>query len=71
VLQRLNTSREINRLRNVGTIERAFQLAKSGTCHDIGDIRLQLEKEGYPGVPQHLSGPLIKKQLSALMPPRT
>ena len=58
-------------MRDVGTVERAFQLAKGGTCHDIGDIRLQLEKEGYLGVPQHLSGPVIRKQLLALMPPRT
>ncbi|GAC1580558.1 MAG: hypothetical protein NVS3B5_14260 [Sphingomicrobium sp.] len=58
-------------MRDVGTVERAFQLAKSETCHDVDEIRRQLEKEGYPPVPQHLSGPTIKKQLSAVMPPRT
>ena len=62
---------KIRAMRDVGTVERAFQLAKSGTCHDMDDIRRQLDNEGYPGVPQHLSGPLIKKQLSALMSPRT
>ena len=58
-------------MREIGTVERAFQLARSGTCYDIDDIRRQLEKEGYPGVPQHLSGPTIRKQLLALIPPHT
>ena len=56
-------------MRDVGTVERAFELAKSGTCHDIADIRRQLEKEGYSGVPQHLSGLLIRKQLATLLLP--
>lgn len=58
-------------MHDVGTVERAFQLAKGGTCHDIDDIRRQLDKEGYPRVAEHLSGPAIKKQLLALLPPRT
>jgi hypothetical protein len=58
-------------MRDVGTVERAFQLTKSGTCHDIEDIRRQLDKEGYPGASAHLSGPAIKKQLLALIQPAT
>jgi hypothetical protein len=61
---------EMHRVKDVGIVERAFQLAKSGTCHNMSDVRLQLENEGYPSVRQHMSGPTIKKQLLALMSPR-
>jgi len=32
---------------NVNRIERAFELARSGQCVTLNDIRLQLEVEGY------------------------
>jgi hypothetical protein len=32
---------------NVNTIERAFELARSGTCETINDIRAHLNAEGY------------------------
>ena len=57
-------------MEDVGIVERAFQLAKSGTCHDMFDLRGQLENEGYESVGQHLIGPTIKKQLLAHMSPR-
>jgi hypothetical protein len=48
-------------------IERAFQLARSGT--QIDDIRKTLRQEGYSNVDAHLAGASIKadlkKQLSA------
>ena len=52
---------------NDGTVVRAFELARSGTCHSIGDIRRTLRLEGFNLVDQHLVGASIKKQLVALM----
>ena len=48
-------------------IERAFQLARSGECHAIGDINLRLRREGYTQVDAHLGGKSIKAQLVKLM----
>lgn len=47
------------------TVARAFELARGGTCRSIDQIRSQLKKEGYSNIPEHLNGPLIKKQLGA------
>ena len=59
----------MSQMRDIGAVERAFQLAKSGTCHNLGDIRCKLEQEGYLDAAEHLRGSLIKKQLLALIPP--
>jgi hypothetical protein len=32
---------------NVTALERAFDLAKSGECRTVGDIRSRLKQEGY------------------------
>jgi hypothetical protein len=50
-------------------VERAFALARSGTCQSVQDIKLQMRQEGYPAseIEPHLSGPSIRKQLVALM----
>ena len=45
-------------------LERAFELARSGDCPDIGAIRQTLTKEGY-GTEQ-LSGPTLIRQLREL-----
>ncbi|WP_293873212.1 hypothetical protein [Sphingomonas sp. UBA978] len=47
----------------IGTIERAFQLARSGACHSVADIRTQLTAEGHDGVHGHLNGSTIQRQL--------
>jgi hypothetical protein len=47
----------------ISTIERAFQLARSGACHSVADIRTQLTAEGYDGVHGHLNGARIQRQL--------
>lgn len=52
---------------NDGTVVRAFELARAGTCRSIEDIRRALRLEGYSLVEQHLVGASIKKQLVALM----
>ncbi len=48
------------------TVERAFELASSGACCSVEEIRDQLTREDYSSVQAHLSGPLIKSQLKSL-----
>ena len=45
------------------TIERAFELARSGTCADVADIRRALKKERYPQIEEHLRGQAVCRQL--------
>ncbi len=54
----------------IGTIERAFQLARSGACHSVADIRTQLSAEGHEGVHGHLNGSSIQRQLRAALAAR-
>lgn len=49
------------------TVERAFELARSGTCKTILEIRSQLKRERYGSVDSHLEGPVLRRQLTALM----
>ena len=53
--------------RDVGTIERAFQLAREGTCSSMSDIKLKLKQERHEAVEGHLAGPSLSRQLQALM----
>lgn len=46
------------------TIERAFQLAKSGKYKSVVEIRQRLKTEGYALI--QLQGPTLSKQLNAL-----
>lgn len=48
------------------TIERAFALARSGTCASINDIRAKLKSERFDQVDAHLAGPAISRQLRRL-----
>lgn len=50
-----------------GTVARAFELARGGSCKSVSDIRRRLKQEGYPAIEEHFSGPTMKKQLSALL----
>jgi hypothetical protein len=43
--------------------ERAFELARSGSCRSVEDVRKRLVAEKYELVDAHLSGPLIRRQL--------
>lgn len=48
-------------------IERAYQLARSGTCAGIEDVRRQLMADGYLNVSAHLSAaPTLRKDLTRL-----
>lgn len=48
------------------TLERAFALARSGSCATVSDIRLMLKRERYDQVEAHLAGPSLSRQLRAL-----
>ncbi|WP_156363467.1 hypothetical protein [Sphingomonas sp. Leaf30] len=48
----------------IGTVERAFQLAREGACRSVSDIRERLTAEGYEGVFSHLNGMSIRRQLT-------
>lgn len=48
------------------TVERAFELARSGSCASVQDIRRRLKSEGHDQVEAHLAGPSLGKQLRRL-----
>ena len=48
------------------TLERAFELARSGECANPAEIRARLKKERHDQVEAHLQGPSITKQLRLL-----
>jgi hypothetical protein len=50
-----------------GTVSRAFEIARLGTCKSISDVRRQLKQEGYSSIDEHFSGPTMKKQLNELL----
>jgi len=47
------------------TVERAFDLAETGSCETVNDIRSQLKREQHESVDAHLAGSSIQKQLRA------
>ena len=53
-------------MQNPTTIERAFTLARSGSCTSINDIRQQLRAERFDQVDAYLAGPSLGRQLRAL-----
>jgi hypothetical protein len=48
------------------TIERAYQLAKSGDCASVTEIKAKLRSEGYTDAPGQLYGPTIQRSLRQL-----
>jgi hypothetical protein len=50
-----------------GTVERAFELAGSGECRTMRDLEVQLRRELYDNVQEHLRSPSLRDQLLALM----
>lgn len=49
------------------TVERAYELARSGSYSNLKDVERQLMKEQHDGVHAHLSGDMIRKQLTKLI----
>jgi len=45
------------------TIERAVQLAQSGECRSVNDIRQRLRREGYIDIGTELAGVAINREL--------
>jgi hypothetical protein len=52
--------------RRLSTLERAFEMARSGEFDSAKEIARSLVQEGFDQVAPHLSGPSIKKALSVL-----
>jgi hypothetical protein len=50
-----------------GAIERAFELARTGGCRTMDELRKRLSRESYIAVDAHLAGASIRRQLKALM----
>ena len=48
------------------TVERAYQLARSGQCPTLGDIKIRLRAEGCPQISAHLAGQKIRRALQEL-----
>ncbi|PXA85817.1 hypothetical protein DMC47_36515 [Nostoc sp. 3335mG] len=53
-----------------GTIERAYQLARMGTCRTIDDIVRQLSAERYDSPQAHLAGKSLRLELRSLIKAR-
>lgn len=51
----------------LSTIERAFQIARSGSVSSFTEIRRTLSGEGYGDVRAQLDGSFIRQQLNSLM----
>ena len=45
------------------TVERAFELARSGACDNLPAIAAALKGERHEAVDAHLAGPSIRKDL--------
>jgi hypothetical protein len=48
------------------TVERAYELARSGQCDSVQAIRKRLKEEHYDAVDAQLAGPAIQRDLRAL-----
>ncbi len=49
------------------TVERAFQIARSGDCESLEDLRAILTREGYGDAVAQTSFPFVRKQLRDLL----
>jgi len=50
----------------LSTVERAYELAKSGECSGIAQIRERLRAEGYSRADSQISGQTFRSQLKKL-----
>lgn len=48
------------------TLERAYELARSGRCRTVGDIKQALSAEGYERIADALYGPTLGAALRKL-----
>lgn len=54
-------------MRRLSTLERAFELARSGECATIEALRSRLDYESYFDGAAQTSAPTVRKQLLALL----
>jgi hypothetical protein len=54
-------------MRRLTTLERAFELARSGELADVSAIKSRLRQEGYPDVYGQLYGETVKSQLRVIL----
>lgn len=52
---------------SANTVERAYELARSGQYATITQIRMQLRREGYSHVDGHTVGLGLRRELTRLM----
>ncbi len=50
---------------HISQLERAFELANSGCCSTVADIKRKLREEGY--MDDQVEGPLLFGQLNSLI----
>jgi hypothetical protein len=50
-----------------GTVERAFELARTGSHREIADIVATLKRERHDAVEAHLAGPSIRRELRRVL----
>lgn len=53
-------------MKNPSTIERAYELARSGECRSIDEIKQRLNAERHDQVEAHLAGQSIRRDLRKL-----
>jgi hypothetical protein len=54
-------------MQNRHILERAYELARSGQCQSVEDIRNRLKAEGYGGeIQMHISGRSLRADLRRL-----
>lgn len=51
----------------MNTVQRAFELAATGDCRSLEDVRIRMRRESLEQVDAHLAGPTIRSQLAAIM----
>ena len=49
--------------RRLGTVERAFEIARSGGCQGMSDLVKMLKAERHEAVEEHLAGQSIRRDL--------
>jgi len=53
-------------MRSQGTVERAYELARTGPYVDVDEIRAQLMREHYPSITAHLTGQATSQHIVEL-----
>ena len=52
---------------SLNVVERAFEIAESGDCGSVEELKRLLKSEGHGSAAAHLASPSLRKQLAALI----